>query len=38
MWMDNIKDWLNLSFKECIRNSKKRGEWRYITFNLAESR
>ena len=24
MWMDNIKDWLNISYKECIRNAKNR--------------
>ena len=23
MWMDNIKSWLNLSHKECIRNTEK---------------
>ena len=34
MWMDNIKGWLNLSYKECIRNAKNREEWRSITFNL----
>ena len=34
MWMDNIKDWLNLSYKECIRNAENREKWRSITFNL----
>ena len=34
MWMDNIKDWLNLSYKECIRNAENREQWRSITFNL----
>ena len=34
MRMDNIKDWLNLSYKECIRNVENREKWRYITFNL----
>ena len=24
MWMDNIKDWLNVSYKECIRNGENR--------------
>ena len=24
MWMDNIKDWLNLSYKECIGNAENR--------------
>ena len=33
-WMDNIKDWLKLSYKECIRNSENRDKWRSITFNL----
>ena len=34
MWMDNIKDWLNLSYKECIRITENREKWRSITFNL----
>ena len=34
MWMDNIKDWLNLSYKECIRNAENREKWKSITFNL----
>ena len=34
VWMDNIKDWLNLSYKECIRNAENREKWRSITFNL----
>ena len=34
MWMDNIKDWLNLSNKECIRNAENREKWRSITFIL----
>ena len=24
MWMDNIKDWLNLSYKGCKRNAENR--------------
>ena len=31
---DNIKDWLNLSYKECIKNVENREKWRSITFNL----
>ena len=27
-------DWLNLSYKECIRNAENREKWRSITFNL----
>ena len=34
MWMDNIKYWLNLSYKECIKNAQNREKWRSITFNL----
>ena len=34
MWMDNIKDWLNICYKECIRNAENREKWGYITFNL----
>ena len=34
MWMDNIKDWLNVSYKECIRNAENREKWRSIMFNL----
>ena len=34
MWIDNIKDWLNLIYKECIRNAENREKWRSITFNL----
>ena len=38
IWMDSIKDWLNLSYKECIRNTENREKWRSITFNLREQR
>ena len=34
MWMDNIKDWSNLGYKECIRNAENREKWRSMTFNL----
>ena len=34
MGMDSMKDWLCLSYKECIRNAEKREKWRSITFNL----
>ena len=34
MWMDNIKDWLNISYNECKRNAESREKWRSITFNL----
>ena len=34
IWMDNVKDWLNLSYKECIRDADNREKWRSITFNL----
>ena len=34
MWMDNIKDWLNLSYEECRRNAENRVKWISITFNL----
>ena len=34
IWMDNIKDWLNLSYEDCIRNAENREKWRSITFNL----
>ena len=34
MFMDNIKDWLNLSYKECIRNAENKEKWRSIMFNL----
>ena len=34
MWMDNIKDWVNLGYKDCIRNAQNREKWRSITFNL----
>ena len=37
MWMDNIKDWLNLSYKECIRNAENREKWRSIIFNLVRA-
>ena len=33
LWMDNIKNWLNLSYKECIRNAENREKWRTLTFN-----
>ena len=34
IWMDSIKDLLNLSYKECVRNAENRKKWRSITFNL----
>ena len=34
MWMDNIKDWINLSYKECTRNAENREKCISITFNL----
>ena len=34
MWMDNIKDWLNLSYKECIRKAENREKVEIHTFNL----
>ena len=34
MQMDNIKDWLNLSYEECIRDAENREKSRSITFNL----
>ena len=34
IWMDNIQDWLNLSYKECTQNAENREKWRSITFHL----
>ena len=34
MWVDNIEEWANLNYEECIGNAEKREKWRSITFNL----
>ena len=36
--MDSIKDWLNLSYKECIRNYKKKREVEIHNIQPAEGR
>ena len=38
VWIDNIKEWLNLSYKECIRNAENREKWRSHIIQPAESR
>ena len=30
-WLDNIKDWTNLSVQECTRQAKNRKKWRVIS-------
>ena len=30
-WLDHIKDWTNLSVRECIRQAKNREKWRVIS-------
>ena len=27
-WMDNIKDWMNLNYCDCVRLANNREEWR----------
>ena len=34
LWMDNIKEWINLSYVECVRKADTREGWRSIIVNL----
>ena len=31
MWTDNIKEWTNLSYNDCIRAAQDRERWRSMT-------
>ena len=33
-WMDNIKDWMNLNYCDCVRLANSREEWKSMTVNL----
>ena len=33
-WMDNIKDWMNLNYCDCVRLANNREEWKSMTVNL----
>ena len=33
-WMDNIIDWMNLNYCDCVRLANNREEWKSMTVNL----
>ena len=34
MWTDNIKEWTNISYNDCIRVAQDRERWRSMTADL----
>ena len=33
-WIDNIKDWTNLNYCDCVRLANNKEEWKPMTFHL----
>ena len=34
MWMDNIKEWTELGYAECVRKAYNRKQWRSMIVQL----